>query len=122
MHEWKVFSHPQRGVTLVKQGWSWPAFFFTGLWSLVKDMWGLTLGMSAMFLVVGFLAGLATADMRVLMLLTMELTVTIMFGKRGNGWVCDRLMLKGYTPAGTVMGPTLVAAKAAAARRGWLKA
>ncbi len=36
---YKVFEHPENRVEAVKQGWSWPAFFFIWIWALVKKMW-----------------------------------------------------------------------------------
>jgi hypothetical protein len=39
MQKFKVYENQDGKIELVKQGWSWPAFFFTGIWLLVKKMW-----------------------------------------------------------------------------------
>ena len=41
MKEYKVFKHPIGKIETVKQGWSWPAFFFNWIWALIKRMWGI---------------------------------------------------------------------------------
>jgi hypothetical protein len=35
-----VYHHPTQGYEAVKQGFSWPAFFFGLIWMLVKRLWG----------------------------------------------------------------------------------
>ena len=39
MKQYKIFKHPLGKIEAVKQGWSWPAFFFNWIWALVKKMW-----------------------------------------------------------------------------------
>ena len=34
MRAYQVFKHPEKGFKAVKDGFSWPGFFFTWLWSL----------------------------------------------------------------------------------------
>lgn len=40
MKQFRVFRHPTLGLEAVKVGVSWPAFFFTFVWMLVKKLWG----------------------------------------------------------------------------------
>ena len=48
MRTFDIYSHPSFGVDVVKQGFSWPAFFFGWIWALTKDL---------SFPVAGLLAG-----------------------------------------------------------------
>ena len=48
MRTFDVYSHPTFGTEAVKQGFSWPAFFFGWIWALTKDL---------SFPVAGILAG-----------------------------------------------------------------
>ena len=41
MKTYKIFKNPTGQYEAVKQGWSWPAFFFGGIWACVKKIWGL---------------------------------------------------------------------------------
>ncbi len=41
MKTFNLYRHPTQGFEAVKVGFSWPAFFFTILWMLVKRLWGL---------------------------------------------------------------------------------
>ena len=40
---YKIFKHPNGEIQAVKQGWSWPGFFFGGLWALIKKLWGVAI-------------------------------------------------------------------------------
>lgn len=39
MKQFDVYSHPVHGFKVVKNGFSWPGFFFTWLWMMLRDMW-----------------------------------------------------------------------------------
>ena len=41
MKVYKIFKDSIGQYEAVKQGWSWPAFFFEGIWACVKKIWGL---------------------------------------------------------------------------------
>ncbi len=45
--------NPARDMILVKDGFSWPAFFFTVIWALCKRMWWIA---AALFAVIGLVA------------------------------------------------------------------
>lgn len=36
MKTYKIFKNPTGQYEAVKQGWSWPAFLFGGIWACVK--------------------------------------------------------------------------------------
>ena len=40
MKTYKIFKNPTGQYEAVKQGWSWPAFFFGGIWACVKKNMG----------------------------------------------------------------------------------
>jgi hypothetical protein len=44
MKTFKIYEPPTGECEAVKQGWSWPAFFFGPIWALVKTLWGLGVG------------------------------------------------------------------------------
>ena len=39
MRTFDVYKHRTQGYEAVKQGFSWPAFFFTRIWAFVKKLW-----------------------------------------------------------------------------------
>ena len=57
MKLYKIFKNPMNQYEAVKQGWSWPAFFFGAIWACVKKMWGLGIGIFVTFVVLNVLAG-----------------------------------------------------------------
>lgn len=44
MKHYKIFKNQIGQIEAVKQGFSWPAFFFTWIWALVKKNWFLAIG------------------------------------------------------------------------------
>ena len=52
MKTYKIFVSPLGKTEAVKQGWSWPGFFFNMIWVLVKKMW--VLGISLWGLWIGW--------------------------------------------------------------------
>lgn len=39
MKNYNIYKHSDGKIEAVKQGWSWPAFFFGGIWALIKQLW-----------------------------------------------------------------------------------
>jgi hypothetical protein len=44
MRTFDVYSHPSHGYIAIKQGFSWPALFFSWLWAFIKRMWRYEVG------------------------------------------------------------------------------
>lgn len=83
----------------VKQGWSWPAFFFAPLWALVKGLWIHAIAFVAAVYGMFFVTIHFVESLPALELLPGLFTVAlwILFGALGNKWREQRLRLKGYT-------------------------
>jgi hypothetical protein len=96
MKQYKIFKHPSGKTETVKQGWSWPAFFFGFIWALVKKMWwlggGLLLGAVVLALVMGTSGGSA-GDV---MINITGIIVNIIFGVYGNSWREKNLVARGF--------------------------
>lgn len=92
----KVFTNGRQTVA-VKQGWSWPAFFFHGFWAFTKGLY--------LAGIIGLLAVLIPA-----VALTMAdkpgnpalLIVGIIFGIKGNKWWESHLLKNGFSDRGQV--------------------
>ncbi|XKM13901.1 hypothetical protein RCS94_01710 [Orbaceae bacterium ac157xtp] len=41
MKNYKIFKHPDGKMEAVKQGWSWPGFFFWFIWGFFHKLWKL---------------------------------------------------------------------------------
>ena len=57
MKTYKIFKNPTGQYEAVKQGWSWPAFLFGGIWACVKKIWGLGIGIFVVFIILNLIAG-----------------------------------------------------------------
>lgn len=97
MKQYKIFRHPTGATEAVKQGWSWPAFFFSFIWAMVKKQWALGVGLVAAFIILGVILGLAGAGEEGDALINVvSIIVSIVFGVNGNSWREKNLLSRGY--------------------------
>ena len=80
MKQYAVFQHPTSGYEAVKNGWSWPAFFFTWIWAFVKRLWLVGL--------IVFLFGILASSIPEAWLVG-ELIISIVMGVKGNELRCQ---------------------------------
>jgi Protein of unknown function (DUF2628). len=100
MKQYKIFLHPSGTSTAVKQGWSWPAFFFGFLWAIVKQQWVLGVSVFVALFVGGIVMGAAgkhAVDMQMI-----SIAINVVFGMSGNSWREKKLISRGYEQMGTV--------------------
>lgn len=99
MKQFKIFLHPTGQQEAVKQGWSWPGFFFGPIWALVKKLWGLGAGL----LVTVIVLSVFPSDSGLGMLATLvTLAIYIICGVNGNKWREGNLVSRGYDHVDTV--------------------
>ena len=90
-------------VEVVKQGFSWPGFFFTWIWALVKQMprYGIILlGVDTVLFVAGYFAPEESLAAGLLGLI--HFPVGIVVGAYGNQWRRTELEQRGFTQATTL--------------------
>ena len=97
MKQFAIHQHPALGYEVVKNGWSWPAFFFTWLWALVKRLW--IVG------VIILLAGMALSSLPEIWLVG-EVIISIVMGVNGNKLRVNRLRDSGYEQVAAVAAKT----------------
>ena len=112
---YSVFEHPGNRFEAVKQGWSWPAFFFTWVWALVKNLWVVGIVVGIVGIAVGLLLRSALQSSSqaggtlFVVLLGVGFVVNVWFGRNGNKWreanlVSRNYLLIGQVKAGTPQG------------------
>lgn len=109
MRSFNVYERNDGKFKAVKNGWSWPAFFFGSLWALCAQLWliGLLLLPVELLLQIlmsateniqrgasGSYAETTSAIGGVIALLA--LSIRIIFGSYGNSWNRNRLEKSGY--------------------------
>ena len=94
MRLYKIFKDPMNQYEAVKQGWSWPAFFFWTMWACVKQMWGLGIRILVTFVVLSLLAGQNELLRAINSLL--GFSVFLAFGMFGNTLREKNLVKRGY--------------------------
>lgn len=96
--------HLKPGVTAledavaVKEGFSWPAYMFTGLWMVVHGLWLWLFAVAAVTAAIGILVGAQLLDP--IIALAMLVAMQILIGCHGNDWRRMRLDAKGYAMSG----------------------
>lgn len=99
MKEFKIYQYPEGRHEAVKQGWSWPGFFFGPIWTLVKKMWGLGAGL----LVAVIVLAMFPVESAIGLLATLiSLGIYVACGINGNRWREKHLSSRGYEHLDTV--------------------
>ena len=91
-----------RGVTMVKEGMCWPAFFFSFLWAAWHGLWRETLALLAAAL--GTVAILTAAGAGGMTGLLCVLAVAAFVGGAANDWRGRALERRGWRPVAMVAG------------------
>ena len=90
-------------VEVIKQGFSWPGFFFNWIWVLVKQLprYGfILLGVDIALLVAKYFA--PEASLAAGLLGFLKLPTGVVVGVYGNQWRRTQLEQRGFTPATTL--------------------
>jgi len=114
MKQYTIFANPLGQYEAVKQGWSWPAFFFGWIWALVKKMWGIGAAVLGGMIVFSFFTAVSnSSEGGVALLNVISIVINAVFGFNGNKWRENHLPTRGYERLGTVAASTPEGAVAA---------
>ncbi len=103
MRQFKIYTNPQGSYEAVKQGWSWPAFFFVFIWAVIKKMWALGVGFFAGYLALGLIIDIFVGNEATDLVITIvSIIIHIIFGHMGNDWRENNLIKRGYKYKGTL--------------------
>ena len=94
MATYRILEHPLHGPRAVKQGWSWPAFFFGLFWALYKRMWILAASLFGFIVLSSVLIPATTEGQLISNVLFLGLNLTISL--KGNQWYATLLETQGY--------------------------
>ena len=96
---------PDRDVVLVKEGFSWPAFFFSVPWALLRRLWLAALVFAAAIVAMEALTRFVGLDPATRMALTLGLSAG--FGWLGNDLMRRKLEREGFIFRGVIAGENL---------------
>jgi len=106
MKQYRIFHHPGGMLEAVKQGWSWPAMFFTVLWAFTKRLWSLGgTALASFFVLALILESLLEPPTLDDFSRIVGLIVALLFGLRGNIWRENNLLARGFTHVDTLSAP-----------------
>ena len=109
MHTRPWSAAPDQDAVSVKEGFCWPAFFFSLLWALWYRLWLPVVAAAAVIAAVSLLAELTNIDP--VAIAAIEVAAALLFGFLGNDWRRRNLTARGYVESGIVAGRDRVAAE-----------
>ena len=108
MRIYLVHVNPNTDPVFLKDGFSFMAFIFSGVWALWHRMWFVSAVIFGGWGLVEFLLTLIGADTELRLVMTMGLSLFVGFG--ANDWLSSSLLRRGYSLDGLVVAPRLEAA------------
>ncbi len=100
---------PYENAKFVEEGFNWPALFFTGLWSLYKKLWLITVLIILLnVFVINIANSGAIADIGIVII---QLVIQIAIGMFANDLYRAKLKRQGYIIADIVSGDSLLRAE-----------
>ena len=100
MNNYIVLQNLKGSTLFIKEGWNWPAFFFTWLWAFSKSMFikGFAI-IGIVFFLVFFLVSLPKEYVAIyLFVQILPISINIFMGNKGNNFLITDLEKKGYKP------------------------
>ncbi|MGL4434191.1 MAG: DUF2628 domain-containing protein [Plesiomonas shigelloides] len=103
MKQYKIFRNASGQVEAVKQGWSWPAFFFSVIWAIAKRLWIIAIWAILIVMAIGTFLSL-NVDYEYSYEITniISLLVYVVFGVYGNRWREKHLLTRGFKHVDTL--------------------
>ena len=104
MQNYKIFVHSTLGsIEAVKEGWSWPAFFFNWIWAFIKGLNSLGFIVVGIAFGAGILSGFDESGEMAVIFPIISLGISIWMGTEGNEKRCEMLIAKGFTFQKTIV-------------------
>lgn len=94
-------------IIMIKEGFSWKAFFFNTVWFIYHRMWKEIAILLLIGITFSFVAKLSSDFDKV----TMQIALFFMVALNANNWLCEKIKNKGYEFAGIVFGSNATHAK-----------
>ncbi len=110
MKTYDVYTHPARPQEAVKQGFSWPGFFFGWIWAFVKRLPSHGAALLGIGITIGVIdVGAENSEVSIVLGLV-SLAIAVAIGFNGNEWRRGRMHDLGYKHMGTFNAGTPEAA------------
>jgi hypothetical protein len=109
MRTFDVYKHPVNGYQAVKQGFSWPAFFFMIIWAFVKQLWKHGLALLGVLFVLTIMESAFAAGENVgaaLLFVLAQFGLFVFAGFNGNDWRRSNLIGRGFAKVGSIPADT----------------
>ena len=116
MNIYSIYYTDVKGTyTAIKEGWSWVAFFFTGIWAFWISLWKVFFIVLIINIFINiFISRLfvAGSDSQYFVVAIIAIVISFIFGLNGNKWREERIMNQGYNYVGSINANNPKSAKA----------
>ena len=106
MKQFNIFKHPAGEIQVIKQGYCWPAFFFSYIWAMVSKMWVLGIGALIAILVLGLVVEISIPtnliSIKNFIINLVAIAISMYFGSNGNQLREKSLLSRGFELEDTV--------------------
>jgi len=102
IYEYKIFKSPNGKYEAIKQGWSWPGFFFKLWWTLIKRLWYQSLIILVGSLVLGTIEVVLEVNESESLFPFFSFIVGLILGRYGNQWREKNLLKRNHEYKGTL--------------------
>jgi hypothetical protein len=119
MRSFDVFKNNDNDVVAIKNGFSWPGFFFTFWWAFVKGLSGVGILIIVALVGAKALVVMGESNQSPGMLIfagIMYLVIPVLVGFQGNNWLKNKLEKNGYN-----LGESITAKNGAEASQAFLE-
>lgn len=109
MHSWQIYRGPDGGLTAVKEGFNFWAFFFPGIWAFIHGLYA-----AGIISIAGVTFPSLLPEEQNVLAIILLFALMLVYGTLGNSWIISRLHHQQYRLLGTLKAPNQKAAELAA--------
>jgi len=104
MKKFNIYSHELLQPEIVKDGWSWPAFFFNFIWALIKKLWAVFIISFILWAITLAILFTSTSSYESFDIMTgiAGFVFQLVYGFQGNKWRVEKLSKLGYKHVDTI--------------------
>jgi len=106
MDKYRIYKREKGEIRAVKQGWSWPAFFFFWIWAFTKGLIAIGVGVMLFPIILGGIFSNIDTEVANYVDIIATLACNVWLAVKGNKFVEENLTKKGFRFAGTVYAAT----------------
>ena len=104
MKKFNIYINKINIQEIIKIGWSWPAFLFGAIWAFSKGLYEVGI-LFLTYNIIANIIGYLTYSLELVLILNLiSIIALIIFGLKGNKWLENKILKKGFEYKITITG------------------